>query len=155
MNFTTQNTNTAEFEALKKNIFILTGYDKAIPKIMGFTFESTNDFRYKMSTKFTVTNKSADKYFIYDSAANCEKLKKMAQKAIATFATNEHQTIKIGGPITVLKISPDHSFKWLQNNFTDLAIDDNVFTLYQTGKLKLHFLSPQYKILVDSLLKSQ
>lgn len=91
----------------------------------------------------------------YNSNLTCKQMSIIAEKTIRKFAKDQKQQHNIGGPIMILKISPDNKMTWLKNTPADnnfMHVTD-IFKKYLEGKLKITFSSPNEKRKIDEMIQ--
>lgn len=98
------------------NKYIGGTYDHGIPELVAF-FPKKKPMIGKRIASIT-TEPGLDHYFIY-TPMTCKQLGVMAEKAILKYALDSNLTYSIGGPITIVQITPDNNVHYLQNDFTN------------------------------------
>jgi len=98
--------------------------------------DSANDFRDSYSTKLT-----------------CKEAAKLMESSIYRYAQNNNLTHEIGGPIMILRITPDNKIEWLKNKKLTPNFDtkEQLYQAYENNKLNIHFTSAENKITFDSV----
>ena len=146
----------SDFLAFRDTYIIFTGYDNDLPRIVITKIsEDGMGFRSIESKDSTVSSWNASPYFKYAKGLSCYKLGKMAEKSIYAFAKENHRQNKIGGPISILKINPDGTKEWIQNDFSKhIQTQWDMLKLYKLHRLKITYLQAGAERIVDSMFKT-
>ena len=74
-----------------------------------------------------------------ENVVSCDKLIKLLPDLIYKFAKDSKLESKIGGPLTIIKITQDNNLTWIQNNFISNQPKNynNVIELMEKGLIKL------------------
>jgi hypothetical protein len=82
---------------------------------------------------------------------------KLAEDIIDTYAKETNQVYKIGGRVSVFKITNNNKIEILQNDFGSASFDHykEIITAYFSGRLNITFLKPEYKEIVDRIFERQ
>jgi 20S proteasome alpha/beta subunit len=118
--------------------------------------ESAN-FKASDGTGYVSTDTLVQYFNKHYSAKNsCKKNARLAIKAIKKHIKAYNKKAAIGGPMMVLKISPNNSIQWLKNKKnTPSPMDLREFAdQYKSDKLNIHFLSEEKELLFNEIINS-
>lgn len=97
-----------------RNIFLIAGYEKGKPKLLGI--KSSN--MIVRTEGSIISDNAAQKYVLQNNSDYRIPMTTRFEKTISDFAKFENKTYLVGGPVTVINISPDNKIKWIQNDFS-------------------------------------
>jgi len=88
----------------------------------------------------------------YSRKLTCNEATKLIENSIYRHAQKHKLTYSIGGPIMILKITPDNKIEWLKNKKLTPNLDtkEQLYQACKNNKLNIHFTSPENKIIFDS-----
>jgi hypothetical protein len=82
----------------------------------------------------------------YKNRYSCKKMAKIIKRDIYAYAIKMNKKEIIGGPISLLKISPDNKITWLSKiQYLHYTTDKDIWSKYKNGELKIKFTSEEGK----------
>lgn len=138
---------------LQQKIFIA-GYENGEPTLGVLQY---GEYHYGSGSGFITTNDSSGFEKKYSKEYTCEQMKPIIVDCIKSYAKSRNYTV--GGPIMVLKISPQNKFSWMTKlpkfrkwgSVKKLALD------YSKGKVNMNYPNEikknEFKKLINSFLK--
>lgn len=100
------------------NFFISGFYENHIAKLVGYRKNDSLITSAHNGMLFSADNAKQSFFNLYDSyklPLTCENGAFLAEKAIYKFAIDSNKTSEVGGPISIIKISPDNSITYIKS----------------------------------------
>lgn len=140
------------FKLLNKNILIAAGFapGASIAVLM-------HNETFVLSDKNWTSNFAAQidslQLFNFPAGTNCKRAAESAETAMKKYIQIYHKENEMGGLISVLKIRPNNSTTWLQNDFTGngFATECEASKAFYNKKIRFTYTQPANKKLMDSL----
>jgi 20S proteasome alpha/beta subunit len=137
-----------QFLTLKINVV---GYIKNTPFLCVY---AKNDIKCIKDSSFACVTSKCNMAKRYSFKYDCKEMGDIIEKEIRLFANKYGLSKEIGGPIMVLKITPDNQFHWVKNKPTTTPWEyaTDFYTAYRNKKLRIRFTSKSAKLYIDSLV---
>jgi len=148
------------YAQLTRNDYIAIGYKKSNPIICSCSQRSKIKIPICYSAKNGFLMIQADPLCLFEEKyspnKSCEELAIEAEKSILYYSKNHSPDYKVGGQVSVIKLTKDGNLSWILNTpkshqFKSIA---EIRTAYNSNKLGIHYVKPEYKKKVDYIVNN-
>ncbi len=125
------------------------GYGNRKPEICGI---KNGHYRCAVDSGSIQTDSANDFAGYYSPKLTCKEAAKLIEASIYRHAQRDKLTYSIGGPIMILKITPDNKIVWLKNKKStpNLETKEQLYLAYKQHKLNIHFNSSANQIIFET-----